>query len=264
MALVNHIGAPFDSHPDCTVGAVVYERFGMGCFAANGTRDMGFRRQGAEAGALRWLGRKSLSLLKLATLFAAVASAATLGSAVPAASGAGFILPSRSIAAPAGFSGVCDRYAWVCTTHSRAERAMSDDELLATARTVNGGINRRVRQVSDQSQYRKAELWALPTARGGDCEDFALLKKRELMRLGVAPDRLLIATALTARREPHAVLILRTNGGDLVLDNRTSQIKRWNQTGYSFLRMQNPEAPARWQLVMSGGIFAKGQAKPGV
>ncbi len=164
-----------------------------------------------------------------------------------------FLVAARAVAPPTGFAGVCDRYSWACAASPRASVASAAH--LSVAEKVNRSVNRRVREISDQRQYGRTDLWALPTAKGGDCEDFALLKKRELIARGVPPDRLLIATALTARREPHAVLILRTATGDVVLDNLTDRIRPWRDTGYSFLRMQDPAAPGRWQLLLAGGMF---------
>ncbi|MEO1734484.1 MAG: transglutaminase-like cysteine peptidase, partial [Pseudomonadota bacterium] len=157
------------------------------------------------------------------------------------------------VSAPMGFHGVCERYAWACSPTSQSARQIGHNDLASLARRVNTSVNKQVREVSDFDQYRVSEHWSLPTARGGDCEDFALLKKRELMRLGVAPERLLIATALTQQREAHAVLVLRTDAGDLVLDNLTNRIRPWEKTGYTFLRMQDPARPARWQLLAVGG-----------
>ncbi len=184
-----------------------------------------------------------------------IAALAVLADARPAESAGAFMPPIRTVAAPAGFDGVCQRYAWACASSSKSERNLGEQEIIAMARQVNRRVNARVREVSDLSQYRLTEVWALPTARGGDCEDFALLKKLELMKRGVAPERLLIATALTETREAHAVLILRTSQGDLVLDNRTGAMKSWRDTGYSFLRMQNPKSKSRWQMVLAGGMF---------
>ena len=178
-----------------------------------------------------------------------------LGSGLPAQAGNGFILSTKSVAAPKGFYGICDRYDWACARRAHGSRNFSHAELMALAERVNSSVNRSVREVSDKQQYRVEEVWALPTRRGGDCEDFALLKKRELIRLGVSPDRLLIATALTKRREAHAILMLRTDAGDVVLDNLTSRIKPWRETGYSFLRMQDPEAPSQWRMLLAGGMF---------
>ena len=133
---------------------------------------------------------------------------------------------------------------------------MNTDATLKLAKTTNSQINRTTRQVADDRQYGGADTWALPTARGGDCEDFVLLKKKVLVSQGIPPETLLIATVLDRKRAPHAVLILRTDAGDFVLDNLRNQIKHWTETGYTFLRMQDPKAPRRWHAVFAGGAFS--------
>lgn len=160
---------------------------------------------------------------------------------------------ARTVDAPNGFSGVCARYSWACARSGRASPAGHD--VLALAEKVNASINRQTREVADEVQYKRAEYWALPTARGGDCEDFALAKKQALIAGGVAPERLLIATVLDRRRNPHAILVLRTDAGDYVLDNLTNRILGWRETGYTFLRMQNPASPDQWSAVLAGGVL---------
>ncbi len=179
-----------------------------------------------------------------------------LGMTVAAASPAyaGTLISTKSVAAPLGFDGVCDRYAWACA-RSAAARVTGAEAKLRLADRVNRAVNGQVREIADERQYRQREYWALPTARGGDCEDFALLKKRELIRAGIAPDNLRIATVLDRRRQAHAVLVLKTSAGDYVLDNLTTKLKPWDKTGYSFLRRQDPRSASGWALVMKGGIF---------
>lgn len=160
---------------------------------------------------------------------------------------------TRSADAPEGFSGVCARYGWACARSGRAGSVGPD--VLSLAEKVNAAINRQTREVSDESQYSRKEYWALPTDRGGDCEDFALAKKQALIGNGIAPERLLIATVLDRRSNPHAVLVLRTDGGDYVLDNLTNRILGWRETGYTFLRMQNPASPGQWSAILAGGVL---------
>ena len=182
--------------------------------------------------------------------------AATSGAAIASGGVQSPWLPSRkAIAAPAGFGGICARYDWACGRSGRSIHSMQAQ--LDLANTINVKINRQVRQISDRNQYGVEEVWALPTVRGGDCEDIVLLKKQHLIQQGVAADRLLIATVLDRNRAPHAVLVLRLEAGDYVLDSLKNQIKPWHKTGYSFLRMQNPKAPQTWDAVMAGGMFDK-------
>lgn len=160
-----------------------------------------------------------------------------------------FLTASHNASAPVGARQLCRTYAWACSVSTHASRVSTDD--LATIRNVNRAVNRSVRFVTDQRQFRKEEVWTLPTDRGGDCEDYVLLKKQALIQRGFPAQALLIATALDRQRRGHAVLIVRTDVGDLVLDNLTDRVKKWSDTGYIFLRMQNPAAPSRWINVVS-------------
>lgn len=191
---------------------------------------------------------------------AQVGAAIALALAMPGAATAAERLTSHlstksSASAPAGAAGLCSRYDWACARAPGAS-AFTEDQL-RTAQAVNRKINASVRQINDIDQYRREEVWTLPTARGGDCEDLALLKKAELIRHGISPDRLLLATVLDKRRGSHAVLVLRTDKGDYVLDSLTSRVLHWSKTGYSFIRMQDPRAPERWNSVFAGGIFRR-------
>jgi predicted transglutaminase-like cysteine proteinase len=160
----------------------------------------------------------------------------------------------RVVAAPSAARDHCGRYPWACARG--ASRPGTPGDALALARAVNRAVNSEVRQVTDRSQYGREDIWGLPTARGGDCEDFALEKKRRLIEAGLPGSALLIATVLDRQRRGHAVLVLRTRSGDFVLDNLGNQVVPWYRTGYSFLRMQNPSAPQKWDAIAAGGIFS--------
>jgi len=182
-----------------------------------------------------------------------------LGAALPALAidanrpGAGLIPVRAAANAPAGATHLCTTYDWACARTGR--QMLIGEAALETARAINLRANRSVRSISDMDQYRVAERWALPTARGGDCEDFAIYKKAALIKAGFPPDQLLIATVLDRQRQSHAVLVLRTGTQDLVLDNLTNRIVTWDRTGYTFLRLQDPRQPSRWVSVLAGGIM---------
>jgi len=86
----------------------------------------------------------------------------------------------------------------------------------------------------------------------GDCEDFALTKRKKLIEMGWSSRSLRIAVALTGRGEGHAVLIAKTSEGDLVLDNRTSAIKDWRRTDLQLVMLQSKDNPQQWYNVGSG------------
>ncbi|MEM7318516.1 MAG: transglutaminase-like cysteine peptidase [Pseudomonadota bacterium] len=174
---------------------------------------------------------------------ALVSASFIAGSAATASEGA-FITSISASPPPSGAQNLCRQYNWACTT--KASVSLSHQQEMQIVQRVNRQVNASTREVTDQSQYKMREMWALPTTRGGDCEDFALLKKRDLIKAGIDPRKLLIATVLDTRRNAHAVLIYRSASGDLVLDNLTNRIKPWKATRYLFMRMQDPKQPRRW------------------
>lgn len=184
-----------------------------------------------------------------ATLFA------LQGAADTASAGAGFITPKMPAAAPAGAQGICQKYGWACEFSTGQQRDAAST--LRLAKSVNQKVNRAVQPISDQQQYRREEFWTLPTSRGGDCEDYVLLKKKTLLEAGVPARDLLIATVLDHNMNNHAVLIVRTTRGDFVLDNLTNRILPWEDTGYTFLRMQNPKKRGAWDAIFAGGLVQK-------
>ena len=94
---------------------------------------------------------------------------------------------------------------------------------------VNRYVNGRVQFVDDSRQYGRADLWAAASdtlRRGrGDCEDYAIAKFQLLRSAGVADrDMYLVIAKDLVRRADHALLVVRSGGHMLVLDNGTNRI----------------------------------------
>lgn len=104
-------------------------------------------------------------------------------------------------------------------------------------------INRRVnRQI--EPKYEMRDIWSVGVKQG-DCEDYVLTKRNRLARLGIPSGALRVAIVDTEKGERHAVLIVKTSRGNLVLDNRRSNIIFTHKTGYQFLKMSSHD-PLRW------------------
>ena len=88
-------------------------------------------------------------------------------------------------------------------------------------------------------------MWNVGTT-SGDCEDFALTKRRALIRAGIPASSLLMAVARTRYGEGHAVLVARTTAGDFVLDNRGNALREWHRTDLSWLKIASAENPRIW------------------
>lgn len=114
---------------------------------------------------------------------------------------------------------------------------------------ANARANNTVIPVTDQEYYGTEELWVLPK-NYGDCEDFALMKRKELMRKGWPASSLLVTVVRQKNGEGHAVLTVRTDKADFVLDNLNSEILTWNKTEYSFLKRQAAAHSGRWENIV--------------
>jgi predicted transglutaminase-like cysteine proteinase len=118
--------------------------------------------------------------------------------------------------------------------------------------SVTTAVNAAVKPMSDYDIYGKDEVWAYPDKGVGDCEDYVLEKRRRLNRLGISLANLLITVVRKPDGEGHAVLTVRTDKGDYVLDNLTDKVRPWDQTGYRFLKRQAADNTGRWVSIRDG------------
>lgn len=92
---------------------------------------------------------------------------------------------------------------------------------------VNTFIN-QARYVSDEKNWYVSDYWATPVEffnRGGDCEDFVIAKFFSLRVLGVSDDDMRLAIVNDRLKGVmHAVLVVNTREGSVVLDNQTQNI----------------------------------------
>ena len=98
---------------------------------------------------------------------------------------------------------------------------------------------------SDIDIYGKEEVWTYPD-QAGDCEDYVLLKRQLLINEGLSPSDLLITVVRKPDGEGHAVLTVRTNRGDFVLDNLTTKVMLWKDTPYTYLKRQSARHAGHW------------------
>jgi predicted transglutaminase-like cysteine proteinase len=119
------------------------------------------------------------------------------------------------------------------------------DGLWAELVEVNDAWNRDIVPVTDQDFYAVSELWAYPEGYG-DCEDYVLAKRRDLVARGWPSSALLIALVRQRSGDAHAVLVAVTDAGDLVLDNLVANIVDWDRTDYKFVKIQTPATLSQW------------------
>ena len=147
---------------------------------------------------------------------------------------------------PVGHAEFCQHRPDECRANPDPVAAVSLNEgLWQQLLAVNAGINQAIVPVTDQELYQVAEFWTYPNGYG-DCEDYALAKRRELIDAGWPASTLLMAVVKQANGEGHAVLMVRTDRGDLVLDNQIGTVDLWNQTPYKFIKRQSQANAGQW------------------
>lgn len=92
---------------------------------------------------------------------------------------------------------------------------------------VNEIVN-RVSYINDINIYGQSDYWATPVEflkNGGDCEDFAITKYVALRALGIPEERMRILVLQDMQKNiPHAVLVVYTDNGAVVLDNQIKSV----------------------------------------
>ncbi|MDH0612258.1 MULTISPECIES: transglutaminase-like cysteine peptidase [unclassified Agrobacterium] len=193
--------------------------------------------------------------IRLARIFAAAAGMAasmvTTASAIqpgglaqrPGATRPGqFMTTSRPTIAPIAFAKFCEGAADQCIRIGDRDTVELTRQKRAELQGINAEINTSINYVSEQDGE---DDWKLNPA-SGDCEDFAVTKRQRLLRAGWPSGALRIATARTSDGIGHAVLVVSTSQGDLVLDNRTNVVKPWKAVDLKWIKIQSHEDPRVW------------------
>ena len=124
-------------------------------------------------------------------------------------------------------------------------------ELLGRLEKLTVTVNQAIKPKSDLELYGKEEFWTYPVD-AGDCEDYALAKRRVLMEGGISASNLLLTVLRRPNGDGHAVLTVRTDAGDIVLDNLTDTVLNWDETGYTYLKRQAIDHTGRWVSIRDG------------
>lgn len=118
-------------------------------------------------------------------------------------------------------------------------------ELMDLVEAVNAYVNRTIVPVTDLAHRGVVDVWEIPTDGKGDCEDFQLLKRKFLVEGGLPRRALLMTVVIDESGDGHAVLTLRSDRGDFILDNKTYAVKRWDATSYIFVKRE-AETTSGW------------------
>lgn len=124
-------------------------------------------------------------------------------------------------------------------------RGPSTVELTQSKLDLLKSVNRRVNNTIEPYMPDGPETWIVNPDRG-NCHDYAVTKRHQLIRAGWPSASLRLAVAYTRGGIGHLVVIVRTTEGDLVLDNLTDKIVAWNKSGLRFVSVAAADKPRVW------------------
>jgi predicted transglutaminase-like cysteine proteinase len=151
-----------------------------------------------------------------------------------------------------GWVRFCEQTPAECTFNPSESRVIAlTPQTWNTIVSVNKRVNSEIKPVTDQDHWGVVDTWGMPDDGKGDCEDFQLLKRHILADAGLPRRAMRMTVVIDELGEGHAVLMIRTDKGDYILDNKTSAILSWDETGYSYVKRESQEVTG-W--VSLGGI----------
>lgn len=156
--------------------------------------------------------------------------------------------------APIGWVEFCNDNPAECreTTTARPRDVVLSQGAWRDLVRVNRWVNETVKPVTDQEHWGVIERWSLPTDGYGDCEDYVLLKRKMLVEAGWPREALLITVVRDKRGDGHAVLTVKTDRGEFILDNQNEDILAWTETGYRLVKRQSQTNQNVWVSLGDG------------
>jgi predicted transglutaminase-like cysteine proteinase len=186
----------------------------------------------------------------LASAFASVTLMVT-GLATPTASAASdqqlFITLGAPTRPPIGWMDFCIEYAPECDAKPlEARDVVLTPKAWKDLVRINKWVNDSVWPITDMDHWGVVERWNYPDDGYGDCEDYVLLKRKMLLQAAWPRQALLITVVRDRNGDGHAVLTVKTDKGEFILDNQNPEIQLWSETGYHFVKRQSQTDPNAW------------------
>ncbi|NJL08378.1 MAG: transglutaminase-like cysteine peptidase [Methylacidiphilales bacterium] len=145
---------------------------------------------------------------------------------------------------PAAMERFCDEYPEECRPTSGTPVAVLSPAQWAELQAINQAVNVAIKPGSDGH----GDVWSLGT-RSGDCDDYAVQKRHDLIARGWPAGAVSLAVARIPNGEHHLVVVVRTHRGDFVLDSLTDRIRAWDRTGYRWAMRSSADDPKVWHAI---------------
>jgi predicted transglutaminase-like cysteine proteinase len=174
------------------------------------------------------------------------------------------IVEASPVLAPFQHVRFCLRYPADCKSDSaQNDRVELNEQTSELLNRVNRSVNAAIAPVLKSYGSNIEDRWTIAPSRG-DCNDYAVTKRHELMADGLPGRALRLSVVKTASGIGHLVLVVATTKGDLVLDNLSDAIRPWQRTGYEWLKIQSAADARFWYAVKparAGTVVSQAERK---
>jgi predicted transglutaminase-like cysteine proteinase len=151
-----------------------------------------------------------------------------------------YVAVGENTRAPIGWKQFCQDHPDECNVSpAQAVDVQLTKSAYKEMERINRYVNDHVKPMTDLDHFGVVEKWSYPDDGYGDCEDYVLEKRRRLIQAGWPRAALLITVVRDKKGDGHAVLTVRTDKGEYVLDNQEDEILPWSETGYRFVKRQS-------------------------
>jgi predicted transglutaminase-like cysteine proteinase len=164
---------------------------------------------------------------------------------VPQASYAGV---GQATSVPYGWVDFCGRRPEECTLGKLQPVDIKlNKKTWAILNKVNRVANGAIEPVTNLEHWgTMVDHWDYPIDGKGDCKVYALYKRKLLVEAGFPRQALLMTVVRDLDGEGHAILTVKTDRGEFVLDNLSDEIRPWDATGYRYVKRQSQSDPNVW------------------
>lgn len=155
-----------------------------------------------------------------------------------------------------GQKGFCERNPEQCEITDSSTVVWVTKEVMDAIDDVHEDVQRRIEPATDQEVHGVEEKWVLDPWKG-DCEDYVLTKRAFLIRRGLPANALRITYVLDEDGEGHLVLTVKSDLGEIVLDNKKDSVvwwDEWRSLPYEWIKRTSGRDPKTWVSIKKPDI----------
>ncbi len=148
----------------------------------------------------------------------------------------------------------CLRYPSDCKSNpAENDHIDLDAETSELLKRVNHSVNLSIIPTVKDYGPNLGDGWTIAPDTG-DCNDYAVTKRHQLLESGLPSKALRLSVVKTASGIGHLVLVVVTTKGDVVMDNLTEVIRPWQSTDYHWLKIQSATDSKFWYEVKAPAV----------